>query len=255
MRYEIPLPSTAHFTESIQGGFDFKRSDNSLAFGVLSLANTNTDIDQLVGSYQATYADDLGSTFFSGTGYWSPGDISEYNSNGYYATQRAGSRANYIYGQLAIDRTTRLPLDFTWRVRGLLQESDTNLLPSEELGLGGDETVRGYEEREVNGDNGFFASTEVATPPVSVANLVGLKAVKDQLQFFGFLDYGGTTLEHVTASDVNPNSNLLSAGPGVRYIINPYLTFRFDYGFQMIGSGFGPPGQHGRADLGLTVSY
>jgi hemolysin activation/secretion protein len=253
-RYEIPLPSTANFTESIQGGFDFKRSNNALAFNVVSLFNTDTDVAQFVGEYQATYTDDYGSTFFSGTGYWSPGDIGEYNSDGFYEAQRAGARANYVYGQLNLDRTTRLPLDFTWTVRAELQESDANLLPSEELGLGGYETVRGYEEREANGDNGFFISSEVATPPVSIADLCGLKAVKDQLQFFGFVDYGGTTLEHVTASDVNPNSNLLSVGPGLRYIINPYVSVRFDYGFQMITTGLGN-GEHSRADLGILVSY
>jgi hemolysin activation/secretion protein len=254
-RYEIPLPSTAQLTHSVFFGGDFKRSNNALAFGVLSLFNTNTDVDQFVGGYQATYTDDYGSTFFSGTGFFSPGGISEYDSNGYYRSQRAGSRANYIYGQLVLDRTTRLPFDFTWTLRSLLQESDGNLLPSEQLGLGGYETVRGYDEREANGDNGYFLSTEIATPPVSIANLFGTKAVKDQLQFFGFVDYGGTSLHNTTPADVNPNVNLLSAGPGVRYTISPYLSVRFDYGFQMINTGFGPAGQHGRADLGILVSY
>jgi hemolysin activation/secretion protein len=254
-RYEIPLPSTAQLAHSVFFGADFKRSDNALAFGILSLFNTTTDVDQFVGGYQATYTDDYGSTFFSGTGYVSPGDITEYDSNGYYQTQRAASRANYVYGQVVLDRTTRLPGDFTWSLRGLLQKSDANLLPSEQLGLGGYETVRGYEEREANGDNGYFVSTEIATPPISIANLFHSSVVKDQLQFYGFVDYGGTSLHNVTAADVNPNVNLLSAGPGVRYVINPYVSVRFDYGFQMLNTGFGPPGEHGRADIGILVSY
>jgi hemolysin activation/secretion protein len=254
-RYEIPLPSTLQLSHSVFVGGDFKRSDNALAFGVLSLFKTTTDVDQFVGGYQATYTDDYGSTYFNGTGFFSPGNISEYNSNGFYQSQRAGARANYVYGQLVLDRTTRLPHDFTWTVRGLVQESDANLLPSEQLGLGGAETVRGYDEREANGDNGYLVSTEIATPPLSLAGLIGSKAVKDQLQFFGFVDYGGTSLHNVTPADVNPNVNLLGVGPGVRYIINPYLSARFDYGFQMISTGFGPPGQHGRADIGIVVSY
>jgi len=254
-RYEIPLPSTAQLSHSIFFGADFKRSTNALAFGVLSLFNTTTDVDQFVGGYDATYTDDFGSTYFNGTGYLSPGDITEYDSNGYYQTQRAGSRANYVYGQIALNRTTRLPWNFTWSLRGLLQESDANLLPSEELGLGGYETVRGYDEREANGDNGYLVSTEVATPPISPAGLCGLKAVKDQLQFFGFVDYGGTSYHNITASDTNTNVNLLSVGPGLRYVINPYVSVRFDYGFQMLSTGFGPPGEHGRADLGILVSY
>ncbi len=139
-------------------------------------------------------------------------------------------------------------------MRGLVQESDANLLPSEQLGLGGYDTVRGYDEREVNGDDGFLISTEVAAPPVSIFQIFGNSKIKDQLQFFGFVDYGGTSLHHVTAADVNPNTNLLGVGPGFRYAINPYLTVRFDYGFQMIDTGF--DGRHNsRADFGLVVSY
>jgi len=253
-RYEIPLPGTAKFSESVTGGFDFKRSNNSLAFGIVSLSDTNTDVDQFVLGYQASFLDDYGSTSASATGFWSPGEISGYNNTPDYLMQRAGAKADYTYGQFTFNRVTRLPLDFTWTVRGEIQESDANLLPSEELGLGGYETVRGYEEREVNGDNGFLASTEVATPPVSLAQLFGCTTIKDQLQFIGFVDYGGTSLHQATPSDINPNSNLLGVGPGLRYAITPYLSLRFDYGFQMIDTGLGN-GEHSRAHVGVVVSY
>jgi hemolysin activation/secretion protein len=152
------------------------------------------------------------------------------------------------------NRVTRLPFDFSWTVRGELQESDANLLPSEQLGLGGYDTVRGYDEREVNGDNGYLISTEVATPPVSIAQIFGLQKVKDQLQFLGFVDYGGTSLHQVTPADINPNTNLLGIGPGLRYVINPYFSLRFDYGFQMISTGFDD--RHAsRAHIGVLVSY
>ena len=253
-RYEIPLPGDDKFTESVTAGFDFKRSNNDLIFNVASVSNVFTDVDQFVLSYQASYLDDYGSTSFSGTGFYSPGGISNNNDDADYQATRGGSRSNYAYGQLSLNRVTRLPYDFTWSVRGLVQESNANLLPSEQLGLGGYDTVRGYDEREVNGDNGFLISTEIATPPVSLCELFGLPKVKDQLQFFGFVDYGGTSLHNVTPADVNPNTNLLGIGPGFRYAINPYLTARFDYGFQMIDTGF--DGRHNsRADFGLVVSY
>ena len=136
-----------------------------------------------------------------------------------------------------------------------MQEADANLLPSEQLGLGGYDTVRGYDEREVNGDNGFLISTEVATPPVSLLQLFGVTAVKDQLQFLGFVDYGGTGLyQNTGGSTLNPSSNLLGVGPGVRYAITPYLAVRFDYGFQMINTGYGN-GEHSRGHVGVVISY
>lgn len=253
-RYEIPLPTTASFTESVTGGFDFKRSNDNLLFGVASVSDSTTDIDQFVLGYTASYQDNYGSTDFSANGFWGPGGISAYDNDTDYQQQRGGARDNYVYGQLTLDRVTLLPKNFTWTVRGELQESDANLLPSEQLGLGGYDTVRGYQEREVNGDNGFLISTEVATPPVSIGEFFGCSAIKDQLQFLGFVDYGGTSLHQVTPADTNPNTNLLGVGPGVRYVINPYLTLRFDYGFQLIQTGYGT-GQHSRGDIGVVISY
>jgi hemolysin activation/secretion protein len=263
-RYEVPLPGTENFTESVTGGFDFKRSNNDLIFGVSTFSNVYTDVDQFVLGYQAAYKDDYGSTSASATGFWSPGGLSNNDDNLDYMATRAGATSDYIYGQFTLNRVTRLPYDFTWSLRGELQESNANLLPSEQLGLGGYETVRGYDERAVNGDNGFLLSTELATPPVSIAQIFGVKDLKDQFQFLGFVDYGGTSLNQVTPSDVVTHTNLLGVGPGIRYVINPYLTFRFDYGFQLIdlnpatvgtvNTGFDTR-HNSRAHLGITVSY
>ena len=256
-RYEIPLPGNEKFTESITTGFDFKRSNNDLIFNVATVSNVFTDVDQFVLGYQASYQDEYGSTSFSGTGYWSPGDLTNNNDDADFQATRGGSRANYVYGQVTLNRVTRLPYDFTWTVRGLLQESDANLLPSEQLGLGGYDTVRGYDERVANGDNGFLVSTEVATPPVSLLHLFGVQKVTDQLQFLGFVDYGGTTLHQITPADNITHTNLLGIGPGLRYAINPYLTARADYGFQMIdapNNGFDTT-RNSRLHFGLVVSY
>lgn len=253
-RYEVPLPSTAHFTESVIGGYDFKRNNNSLLFGVASVSNSTADVDQFVLSYQAALQDAYGVTSASATGFYSPGGFSAYSDDMDYQQQRAEAPSSYVYGQFTLDRVTRLPLDFSWTIHGLIQESDSNLLPSEQLGLGGYATVPGYEEREVNGDNGYLIATQILTPPVSIGEALGWTAYKDQLQFLGFVDYGGTSLHDVTAADTNPSTNLLGVGPGLRYVVNPYLSFRFDYGFQLISTGFGT-GEHSRGHVGLVLSY
>jgi len=259
-RYEIPLPGTDHFTESVFAGFDYKRSNNDLIFGVATVSDVFTDVDQFVLGYQATYRDEYGSTSASATGFWSPGGLSNNDDDTDYMATRAEARSDYSYEQATLNRVTRLPFDFTWTVRGMVQFADSNLLPSEQLGLGGYQTVRGYDERAANGDDGFLVSTEVATPPVSIAHMLGCQKISDQLQFLGFVDYGGTSLHQVTAADVNPNSNLLGVGPGLRYVINPYLSIRFDYGFQLTdttdyaNTSFDSH-HHSRAHLGVLVSY
>jgi len=258
-RYEIPLPGNDQFTESITAGFDYKRSNNDLIFNVATVSNVFTDVDQFVFGYNASYQDDYGSTSLSGTGFWSPGGLSNNDDDTDYQATAAGARDNYLYGQLTLNRVTRLPYGFSWTVRGLLQESDANLLPSEQLGLGGYDTVRGYDEREANGDDGFLVSTELATPPISLMHLFGIQSVKDQLQFLGFVDYGGTSIHQATTATSNPNTDLLGVGPGIRYAITPYLSLRFDYGFALIpadtpNSGFDTR-HDSRAHFGIVVSY
>jgi hemolysin activation/secretion protein len=259
-RYEIPLPGTEHFTESVIAGFDYKRSNNDLLFGVTTVSNVYTDVDQFVFGYQANYRDEYGSTSLSATGFWNPGSVSHNDDDADYLATRAGASSDYAYEQFSLNRVTRLPLDFTWTVRSLIQHSDANLLPSEQLGLGGYQTVRGYDERAANGDDGFLVSTEVATPPLSIFHMLGDQGVNDQLEFLGFVDYGGTSLHQPTAADVNPNSNLLGVGPGFRYVINPYVSIRFDYGFQLtdatdyVNTGFDTH-HHSRAHLGVLVSF
>jgi len=255
-RYEIPLPGTRTFQHSVLGGFDFKQSNNDLEFGGTTVSNVYTDVAQFVLGYQASYADDYGTTFATITGFWSPGDLTgtPANTDASYMATRAGATASYTYGQFSLQRLTRLPWDFTWSMRALYQLADSNLLPSEELGLGGYQTVRGYDEREANGDEGFLFSNELATPPVSVGQFFGLKEATDQLQFLAFVDYGGTSLHNATPADVNPNTNLLGIGPGVRYNISPYLAVRFDYGFQLIDTGFDTR-HNSRGHVGVVLSY
>jgi hemolysin activation/secretion protein len=254
-RYEIPLPTTPHYSQSLILGYDFKRNNNNLLFGVASISDTTADVNQFVFGYQSTLKDDFGSTSFNATGFWSPGNFSAYDNNDDYQQQRLEADSSYVYGQLSLDRVTRLPYDFTWELNGLLQESNANLLPSEQLGLGGYSTVPGYEEREVNGDNGFLIGTQLLAPPVSIGEAMGwTKGFDDHLQFLAFLDYGGTTLHTVTDADINPNTNLLGVGPGLRYTINTNLSLRFDYGFQLLSTGFGT-GEHSRGHVGLVLSY
>jgi hemolysin activation/secretion protein len=253
-RYEVPLRAPANFTHSLVAGFDFKESNNNLAFGgVPIVSNTPADTAQLVIGYQAAYTDPYGSTTGSIMGYLSPGGLTSADSTNAYQAQRFGAKPYYEYAQVNLQRLTKLPWNFTWTERGELQFSDQNLLPSEQLGLGGYDTVRGYDEREVNGDSGFLISSELATPPISLGNLVGIAQASDQFQLLGFVDYGGTSLHNPGPSDTNPNSNLLGIGPGIRYAISPYMSFRFDYGFQLIKTGFDSR-YDSRGHIGLVLS-
>ena len=253
LRYEVPLRGATNFTHSIVAGFDFKRSNNNLAFGGDTISDVYADTDQFVLAYQAAYTDPYGTTSGNLTGYYSPGGFTQNDNPAAYQAMRYDADDSYVYGQLNLERVTNLPWGFTSTERGLLQVSDANLLPSEQIGLGGSDTVRGYDEREANGDSGFLISSEIETPAISLGTLVGFKNAYDRFQLLGFVDYGGTSLHHQGPSDTNPNTNLLGVGPGIRYAITPYMDFRFDYGFQLIHTGFNDRNDS-RMHFGLTFA-
>ena len=254
-RYEVPLRAPTNMTHSIVGGFDFKQSDNSLAFGGTPVPGAAlADTAQFVVGYQASYTDPYGTTSGSIMAYLSPGGMTSNDSTAQYETQTPGAKAEYVYGQLNLQRVTKLPWDFTWTERGELQVTDQSLLPSEQIGVGGYDTVRGFDERQADGDSGFFISSELATPTISLGNLVGIAGATDEMQFLGFLDYGGTNLHTPDPTGANaPHTNELGIGPGVRWAITPYMSFRFDYGFALASSGVAQR-YDSRGHIGLVVS-
>jgi hemolysin activation/secretion protein len=236
-------------------GFDFKRSDNNLlAGGTNVLQNSSTDISQFVLSYTGMLPDPLGRTSFGLEFNYSPGNFLGANTDADFGKLRNGAKANYFYTRINATRLTKLPWDFSWVINGWAQFSTERLLPSEELALGGYNTVRGYDERVVTGDNGWIVSNEIRTPAMLLGNILEIREGRDELQFLGFFDCGGVRVVHANTSDgSNPNKTLLSAGAGLRYTVSRHLSFRCDYGFPLAEKAINE--RSSRVHLGALLSF
>lgn len=252
-RYTVPLPSLDGYSHDVGVGFDFKQSNNNLEFGGANVFNRTTDLVQWLGDYNGRFRDEWGSTGFGGSLMYGPGGWTERNKDLFFNAARAFAGAEYLYGKLSLDRVTRLPWDFTWTLKGAWQIADGNLLGSEQMGLGGYSTVRGYDEREANGDEGYLLNTEIRTPAVSLGRALGIQKAADQLQFLWFFDYGGVQNSRLLRGE-DPHLQLAGIGPGVRYSITPWLSARFDYGFQLYDTGNNTR-NNSRAHMGVVVSY
>ncbi|MFZ5807211.1 MAG: ShlB/FhaC/HecB family hemolysin secretion/activation protein [Verrucomicrobiota bacterium] len=234
-------------------GFDFKQSDSNLEFGGVPITNTSTDINQFTGKYTMTFQDPHGYTSLVGSIFHSPGGWTDNSKDPKYQAARALTEAQYTYAQAEAIRSFTLPWDFSTFHSFTWQWSDGNLLSSEQLGFGGRDSIRGYEEREVNADEGWIMRHEFRSPPVSFADFFDSKDVNDQLYFLGFWDYGVAKNNRLLPGE-NIDTELSSVGPGVRYTINPYLSAVADYGFQLINSGNNNRFAS-RLHLGITLSY
>jgi hemolysin activation/secretion protein len=233
LRYIPTLAKLGTATQDLQFGYDFKVSNNNLEFGGVSLnkGGIETDIHQFVATYALTLPDTFGSTSGSATLTWSPGNLSPGNNNAAFRASSTFARANYTYGLIELDRTTKLPEDLSLVARARGQLASTSLLPSEQLGLGGASFLRGYDDYIASGDRGVLLSLELRSP---VWKLMG----EDAFQLLSFFDYGSVHNQHVP---IDPTTNLpgskgtelASTGLGLRYTLNDYVDLRLDYGFQL----------------------
>ena len=260
-RYIKRLPVWEGFTEEAQFGFDFKRTNNNLAFGGIQINNTSTEVDQFVGQYSATYVDPYGSTSLTADGYYSPGKITRNNNDAAFQAGRAGARAEYAYGQLVGERLTPipkfglLPEGFIWSVKATVQDSNRALLPSEELSLGGVGSLRGYDPYLIQGDKGWIVSNELRAPAFSITALTGgNNPWNDRIQFFVFHDIG-RVWSIVPQFNEDASTTLASAGAGFHYTVDRYVDLRFDWGWQLTHIRFDPRPLGQRGDVSLVVSF
>jgi len=259
-RYTIPLPSfdsMKNYTHEFAAGYDFKTTNNNLEFGGIQVLDTDADISQFVASYSGSRPDSQGRTTFQAELVYSPGGMTSNNEDENFEALDPFADSEYTYTRIEAQRVQRLPYDFSLLGSATAQFSSDNLLGSEQLGGGGYRTVRGYEERAINGDEGVILNLELRSPSISVLKHAGISGYKDNLQFLMFVDYANLERKNKDPS-TDDLATLASFGPGFRYSIPPYFNVRFDYGWQLNDPEVGALQDRGRGSrmhLGVTLSY
>ncbi len=220
-----PLDRAGAWEQQIQLGYDFKRSNNNLEFGGFQVFNANTHIHQFVLAYDLTNTDASGETHLNASLYASPGHLDGSNSDEAFDSARLGAKPRYQYLQLSAQRDLALGgSGFSLSARGLFQWTGNTLLPSEELGLGGDATVRGYEPYAAQGDRGWNVQTELRSPAIAL----GVAA----MQPFVFFDAGHAWNRIPQAGEIN-DASLASVGAGVRFQMGRFVSVRGTFGFPL----------------------
>lgn len=232
-RYILPFNPSKRYTHELSAGIDYKNTNNNLFFEEGSLIANAVQITQVVAKYTGDYHNDYNKTLFSGEIVWSPGDLFVNKNEANYEELRPFSNTIYAYFRGYAFTQFTLPRDFSASCSFQFQIANKNLLPTEEFGIGGYDTVRGYTERTLNFDNAFVVQTEFRTPPISFFHWNGWKeGNRDLFQFLVFLDYGVGDV-HKDAPGILSSGYLLGMGPGIRYTITPYLNLRLDTGFKL----------------------
>ncbi|MBE8965836.1 ShlB/FhaC/HecB family hemolysin secretion/activation protein [Nostocales cyanobacterium LEGE 12452] len=106
------------------------------------------------------------------------------------------------------------------------QLASTKLLPIEQFGLGGQDSIRGYRQDYLLTDNGAFVSAEIQVP------ILRLPQIDSILQVVPFVDFG---VGWNTSGKDNPDRNTLAAvGLGLRWAQGDRFTVRLDWGIPLV---------------------
>ena len=256
---ERPFISTRRKTRQSFGiyheagiGIDYKSTDNDLTFGGATTISDTVDLTQFVAEYNARQTDPSGETNLGLEVFYNPGI-----SGGNFEALRSGADDSYAYTRVLVEREQDLPYGFLGKARLGGQLSSSNLLSSEQYGLGGYNSVRGYSERVARGDNAFLFSLELQTPPMRPISSIFDTSFDDAFTFLVFFDYAaGSSIDEETLSD--ESQTLSSLGFGFRYDLGDHLKFRFDYGFPLNDLDtppFDESANDGQAHLGFLWTF
>jgi len=250
LRYTIPYKIQETWIQNFTLGFDYKRLDTTLLFNLAIVDfQQPVNLTQLVGVYNANYEGNRCKFNFEGGIYGSAGEWLPDQSTTAFQSQRTGALPYWYYFKGMASYLQKLPKDFNLSVRLRGQYTTYCVLPSEQFGIGGHDTVRGFEERQYNADKAFIANLELRTPAFPI--FFHRKGRQDSFQLLAFCDYG-YGFDNKLEPDQDKNESLVGTGPGLRYVFDPYLTVRFDLGFKLHPTYF--PGGKAMVHFSLALS-
>ena len=255
------LSNDKWYEHRVNAGFQFKEVTNVLDFGIPDMPpwfdNDPAQVAQIALGYNARLFDKYGLWSLGANLYMSPGGFSNGNTSDAMQQYRWGATSKYTYARFRLERYRDIfDRKFRLYLKGEGQAASGNLFTTEQLGMGGTNSVRGYDSYQLNFDNALLFTAELQTAPKSLGLSRYLRTKEqDMFQAVVFYDHGLGWNNHIDPG--NPydykHESMNSLGIGFRYNLNPYFQVKFDYGWQLNRD---VPNNHGsgRPHLSLVFS-
>jgi hemolysin activation/secretion protein len=163
-----------------------------------------------------------------------------------FDAQRTDASAKYSVVREGVAFSQLLPSDFILRAVANGQQTHDLLIPGEQFGMGGADSVRGYYEREVANDIGWRASLEAYSPDFAARSGGSWRARA--------LIFTDAARGHDNSPERTPENKLGSYGLGVRVNYGKSVAFRLDVARVTQDAGTRVSGDY-RAHFAAAVSY
>lgn len=241
------LIRTPNHSQNFSIGIDFKSTNNNLEFAGSTVSDSAADLVQLrVGVDDFVREDEDQYRLLKADVYWGPGGgATGSHSSAAFNTLRPGTSPDYVYGRITAEETSRIGCNWILRSQLTAQASSERLLFSETLGLGGFDTIRGFDQRTTNADHGWLANLEFGPRTYRWGDPDDVHSVRPYV----FTDLGSGYLSNPRAGE-EAYTFAASSGFGLRFNVSDRVTARFDWGYgweDIAGSQ-----RNNRVHVGLT---
>lgn len=226
LRYIVPLWPYNHYYHNLTVGVDYKDFDEDIGFEDAEDFSTPITYVPFSFNYAGTRPDATGLTQVRAALNLSLRGLADQDE---FEEKRFNARANYIYLQAGVERTQQLTagLEFFGGVDG--QISDQPLISNEQYLAGGMESVRGYKQAELSGDDAVHWTFELRSP-----DLASKFQLPENLTLVGYGFYEGAWLGIDDALPGEEDSQTIQgAGLGFRGTIWNQLSYRLDWGLAL----------------------
>ena len=238
LRYVIPLPGSSRYGHNVTLGLDYKKFKDALYFGDEGDEADITPVSYfpLSFAYQGSVMNkDSRTTVNAGLNMVLRGtamDVEEYEN------KRYKSRGNFIAFKTGVEHAAALPREFGLNLKIDAQITDQPLISNEQVSAGGMESVRGYRESEVAGDNSVSSSLEIALPELftwlgkRAGDKDGSQAPRYKFRPYVFYDMAYLRLKDSLPGEDQPGL-IQGAGIGFRGYVTRYFNYGLDWGIAL----------------------
>jgi hemolysin activation/secretion protein len=243
-RAVITLPTRESLFHTLSVGIDYKHFDQTVKLGTDGFSSPVTYFP-LVASYGATFQEEKFTTQLNASVTYNLRSPSSTPDE--FDAKRFNASPSFAHFNLDVSHTQELPEGFQLYGKVQGQLADGPLVSSEQFSLGGLDTVRGYLESEVLGDEGVAGNLEVRSPNVGdwlqkqLKNETGEGAPRfttfNEWRFFAFVDGGHATVLS-PLPDQQAQFDEWSYGAGTRFRVFDGINGMIAYSVPMISQAY-----------------
>jgi hemolysin activation/secretion protein len=243
-RAVITLPARENFFHTLSVGLDYKHFDQTVKLGSDGFSSPVTYYP-VVASYGATFQNEKFLTQLNAAVTYNLRPLSDDTAT--FDNKRFYASPSFTHLNVDVSHTQELPEGFQFYGKVQGQIADGPLVSSEQFSVGGLDTVRGYLESEVLGDNGAVGNLELRGPNVGEWLQKQMKdetgqgtprfTTFNEWRSFAFADAGIATVLHSLPGQQS-QFDVWSYGVGTRFKMFDKVSGMIAYSVPMVSQTY-----------------